>query len=394
MNDGHRHSYNRPPSSHPRNRVCIHCGISQVIIERVRKDKRREAAVGNNIREKFPEPKRTPAPRQKHLLPAEINAWVEWKRKTWGRAALKSNVNMGIIMEETDGSLTCYTMEGNGCYGSIGTLFRHPYYQGDFYDPQLGKYAKKKTIAKSIVAYLDNSHGNAFNRGRGGHSKIVQAYLNWLINRSPYRHAFLTKQVKDISPGACLMNLRMSAQYLVSAGTLLRAVQERRPFVGAWYHWRQVVNEDLAAILAQIYSVAWNSRGQLPNFTDMEKHPSIIFPATNSWNSGHATFSADLKLEGIQRYLRTDLELELTKESILKNATFYGRMTSWINRGTVSGVRRAMTKQGTDVWFNAGQKASNDPFFSIYGSNKLDMSMKEVADEFVKKNRLEEYVSA
>lgn len=64
--------------------------------------------------------------------------------------------------------------------------------------------------------------------------KLVLKYISWIVNKSPWRFAFITKNAKDIFDNGAVVDLKYKSEYIISALSALRNVNEGHNLINTW----------------------------------------------------------------------------------------------------------------------------------------------------------------
>lgn len=233
------------------------------------------------------------------------------------------------------------------------------------------------TNSIAVISGLQSDYkGNLISKEEG------VAFLDWLLNRSPYSEVFVTKSAKDAIKNSCIIADSNYPSNLLAAGLVAsRRLWEYREIVIAWYDLVKAgMNEDLA------YWVAHKAQCR------SDRTGNISFTGCSF---GHCSMNPDL-------FDRKALKAWLNHKVVNPNQTYsqsthynyYDRMYSNLDKLIVEGYWVKEPEDSIGYWLNNNfdpkkkDGVNNNPFVKalpkVGGACKYADGIKAMA-EFEKK---------
>lgn len=147
---------------------------------------------------------------------------------------------------------------------------------------------------------------------RQGNKKFTERdtrYLNWLVNKSAWKDAFITKNVEEFTSLGIVYNVDLSSRFIIQAAILVRYLAEFPHIVEEWSFWDKYTNGNLAMYLAVIFGVKGNEITLCPE------------------QEGHKAFTShDIDLKALKRLLGNDPIIDIPMRDYCK---YMGMVNIW-----------------------------------------------------------------
>jgi len=95
------------------------------------------------------------------------------------------------------------------------------------------------SLYKKAEHYIDFVFENCKDRK---FTKVETTYLNWLLHKSIWKHAFLTKKMSELNNLGMVFDTNLPAEYIIQANLFLRYVKEHQNLIKRWYHIKSYCN--------------------------------------------------------------------------------------------------------------------------------------------------------
>ena len=126
---------------------------------------------------------------------------------------------------------------------------------------QFSIYSKRELKDAPITHFIDYCFYKLKYRheNREDFTDQEKTYLDWLLNRSPWRHIFITKDVEELWHFGCVYDTSLPVKLVFQGAALMRSVSEYADFVSRWSLFAPHIHPCLAIMLA--YDVEESSWG-------------------------------------------------------------------------------------------------------------------------------------